>query len=222
MENNKISKKISRIKKGNLWYPPTKSLYTFLTRLESLGLPKTLAVLGCADGNYVIPAARRGFEVLAIDIDRIALYGGKTNFGGKDLEILGLKKKLKRFGLEKNVKIVNESYFEYEKSQTYSGVITSESTHYQINSKHTLEKRLEIIESYVSVGGLLLFEYLHLSNRNSDPKRFLTSGQLDLFFKSPKWKIISNKNKTYVEEPNPRINEVHEIILGRLYAKRNI
>lgn len=212
-------KKISHIKKGNLWYPPTKSIYSYLTHIEKLGLPKTLAVLGCADGNYVIPAARRGFKVLAIDIDKIALYGGQTCINGHQINIVGMRKKLIRLGLEKSVTIVDQSYLEYQPEMTYSGVITSESTHYEINtSKYSLIEMIDKIKSYVSVNGILLFEHLHLCPRNSNPKRYFTLDSLNSLFKNPQWKIISNKNKIYSEEPNIRTNEFHQTILGRLYA----
>lgn len=211
---------VNHIKKGNLWYPPTKSLYSFLTRVERLELPKTFAVLGCADGNYVVPAARRGFEVLAIDIDTVALYGGRANIGGKDLEIIGMKKKLERLGLEEKVNIVRQSYLDYQPETTFSGVIVSESTHYQANSRYSLDERIAKIQSYLSIGGLFLLEYLHLSDRNSDLERFFTSKSLKSYFKPPQWKLISNKIKVYLEEPNIRNNSVHEINLGRLYSQK--
>lgn len=217
-----MKERISQIREGNLWYPPTKSLYAFLTQVErlGLGLPKTLAVLGCADGNYVIPAAKRGFDVLAIDIDKIALYGGRTNIGGQDLEIVGMKRKLERLGLEDRVTIVDQSYLDYQPQTTYSGVIVSESTHYEANSEHSLDEIMVKVQSYVSVGGLFFFEHLHLSQKNSDPERYLTSERLSSYFKPPEWRLISNRNKVYLEEANIRINRVHEVVLGRLHAQR--
>ena len=59
---------------SSIWPEPTRRFFKFLSNIEHAGLPKTLAVLGCSDGTYVIPAARKGFDVLAIDNDRTALY----------------------------------------------------------------------------------------------------------------------------------------------------
>lgn len=215
-----MSNRIDRIKKGNLWYPPTKSLYVFLDKIEQSGLPKTLAVLGCADGNYVVPAVKRGFKVLAIDIDEIALYGGDTFINNKKVKIIGMEKKLERLGLEKMVTIIKGSYLEYKTNLTYSGVIASESTHYEANSKYAPEEIMDIIKNYVSIEGLLLFEHIHYSQRNNDSKLYLTSGKLKSFFRLPCWKINSSKKKTYLEEPNIRKDKIHEIILGRLHAQR--
>src|SRR5262245_20787117 len=57
-----------------------------------------LAVLGCADGKFVLPAARLGFRVLAIDIDEIALYGGPKPGVGGTVTMPGL---VARLGKEK-------------------------------------------------------------------------------------------------------------------------
>lgn len=215
-----MKNKLSKIKEGNLWYPPTKSLYDFLDRVKSSGLPMNLAVLGCADGNYVLPAVQKGFDVLAIEIDKIALYGGVSKIGRKNVEVLGLRKKLENIRKQDKVKIINQSYLEYTPKSTFSGVIVSEGLHYEANANYSLKEIVKKIQTYVSVNGLIMVEHLHFSEKNNDPKRYLTSSQLAAFFDKTKWKVTSNKKKTYLEEANLRINRVHKVIIGRLYAKR--
>ena len=70
---------------ASLWGKPPSRFYRFLRKVSSLTCDSSpsLAVLGCADGKFVLPAARRGFNVLAIDVDHVALYGGlKPGIGG--------------------------------------------------------------------------------------------------------------------------------------------
>lgn len=212
--------KLIKLKRGRLWYPPTKSLYAFLDRVKNLNMPKNIAILGCADGNYVVPAVKKGFKVLAIDIDSTALYGGVVRIGNNDINIIGLNKKLWKIGLHKNVKIINSNYLKYKPKKSFAGVIVSEGLHYEANYAYSLEEIITKIKSYVSIGGLIFLEHLHLSKRNSNTDRFLTSSRLAGNFKFPKWKITSNKIKTYLESPNLRNKKRHKIIIGRLHAQR--
>jgi len=75
---------------GSIWGKPNRSFYRFLAMIETVGLPKTLCVLGCSDGKFVIPAARKGFSVLALDIDTIALYGGEIDLLGEKVVNVGM------------------------------------------------------------------------------------------------------------------------------------
>jgi hypothetical protein len=178
----KTKNKPNTIKKGNLWYPPTRSLYKFLNKVKNLKLPNELAVLGCADGNYVLPAVKRGFEVLAIDIDKTALYGGFSKIGDNTIKVMGLKNKLESINMRDKVKIVNQSYLEYEPNTSFSGVIVSEGLHYEVNKNYSLEEIIKKTQRYVNVGGLIMLEHLHFSKKNNDPIKYLTSEQLASFF----------------------------------------
>jgi len=155
-----------------------------------------------------------------MDIDKVALYGGVSKIGGENVEVMGLKKKLENIRKQDKVKIVNQSYLNYEPEFTFSGVIVSEGLHYEANINYSLEEIVKKIQTYVSVGGLIMVEHLHFSEKNNDPKRYLTSSQLAAFFDKTKWKVTSNKKKTYLEEANLRINRIHEVIIGRLYAQK--
>jgi hypothetical protein len=180
-----------------------------------------LAILGCSDGTYVLPAARRGFEVLALDIDQVSLYGGMTKVGQEVTQVMGLEERLNREGLLDRVTIINEDYVTHTPGSLYSGVFTSGSVHYQENAKHSLADIIKSIQAYVAPRGILDLEYIHLSERNNNPDRYyLTRDEVTQYFQTNEWRVTSNKRKTYMEDPNPRNPEVHTITWGRLYAER--
>lgn len=216
---------MKRIESGgqtkSIWTEPGSNFFRFLKRAEETGFPQTLAILGCSDGTYVLPAARRGFQVLALDIDPVALYGGVITVGENKTEVMGLVERLRREGLADRVTVVNEDYVTYAPESPYSGVFTSGSVHYQENSRHSLANILRSIQSYVTPRGVLDMEYIHVSESNNNPDRYyLTRAEVAQFFLRNEWVVTSNKRKTYIEAPNPRNPQTHCITWGRLYAQR--
>lgn len=210
-----------RVSTPSIWSVAGPRFFRFLKRIEDRNLPKTLAVLGCSDGNYVLPAAKRGFDVLAIDIDSAALYGGTITLYGEEYEVMGLTNRLRAEGLARRVTVVDEDYVSYSPRNKFSGVFTSGSIHYQDNSRYSLSEMIGGIQSYVADGGVLFMEYIHRSKENSDPLRhFLTGKEVASFFPNTEWVVTSNKKKRYTENPNPRNPRVHDIIWGRLYAQK--
>lgn len=220
-QQNKSVARSYRVKTRSIWGNPSRIYFRFLGRLQDSNLPKTLCILGCSDGKFVIPAAKRGFSVLAIDIDRVALFGGSVNLFGRETAIQGLTKRLQIEDLTGMVEVVNKDFINYIPKTTFSGVFTSGSVHYAENAIYPFTQVVESVKKYVSSPGLLLFEYIHRSDFDNDEKRhFIVSRELASLFKEPDWIVTSNKKKIYVEDPNPRVKDIHQIVWGRLYALR--
>ncbi len=210
-----------KLKTSSIWPAPSQRFFRFLKKVEERNLPKTLAVLGCSDGNYVLPAAMRGFEVLAVDTDKIALYGGIIPLYRNDVEVMGLTNRLAIEGLENLVTVVCGDYISYNPRKSFSGVFTSGSLHYQDNSRYSLSQIINSIQSYVAPEGLLVMEYIHPSNENNDHLRhFVTGKQIASLFPETEWRLTSNKKRRYTEDPNPRNLNIHDIVWGRLYAQK--
>lgn len=206
----------------SIWGRPNRSFYRFLAMVETSGLPKTLCVLGCSDGKFVIPAAKKGFTVLAIDIDTVALYGGEVDLLGELVHTVGMQRRLETKGLRDKVLIVNQSYLQYVPTMTYSGVFTSGSIHYAQNAGYPLEEVVRKIQSFVSPGGFLFQEYIHTSESDNDPGRhFLDKKRMAAFFNAPQWDVVKHRKKRYIEGPNPRNNQVHDIVWGSMLARKN-
>lgn len=208
---------------SSIWSEPNHTFFRFLKRIEDRNLSKSIAILGCSDGTYVLPATRRGFNVFAIDTDRIALFGGTISICGIDTNVAGITSRIQTEGVENQVIVVNDNFITYNPRARFSGVFTSGSIHYQDNSRYPLSQIIDSIKSYVAEGGLLLMEYICRSNDDNDPLRhFLTGRELLQQFSVASWKVTSNKKKSYIEEANPRINLVHGITWGRLYAEKKL
>jgi len=206
---------------NSIWETPNKRYRIFLNREEE-GLALNLCILGAADGNYVIPAVKMGFKVLAVENDPIAIYGGRVIKGDMEFYTSGLIKHIEKNGANKLATVVDGDYITYNNNRPFSGVFTSGSIHYQNNSNHSLQRIIKSIQNYVAIRGLLLLEYIYRSPENNNPKRhFVTSKQINSFFHKSDWKVTSNKKKVYIEKPNSRNNDIHRIVWGRLYATRN-
>jgi hypothetical protein len=211
-----------RLQTSDMWPKAGPRYYRFLDNIAKAPLPKTLAVLGCADGTYVLPAAKRGFDVLAIDIDKVNLYGGVVSLYGNDVEVIGLDNRAKVEDVMQRITIVCQDCFTYKHVDTYSGVFASGLIHYQSNTRYPLCDILSSIQSYVTPGGLLLLEYIQPSDTNNDPLRhFVTSNHMAEFFPEELWCVKSNIKKEYTENPNPRNFQAHTIVWGRIYAQKN-
>lgn len=206
----------------SVWGKPNRSYYRFLRILEDTSLPKTIGILGCSDGKFVLPAARKGFSVLAIDIDTTALFGGKMNVGGETILNIGLKKRLEIAKVESLVKIVCGSFLEYPTDQKYTGVFTSGSIHYGENSRYSLAEVIGKMQDFVAPNGLLFQEYIHTSEEDNDRSRhFVDKNTMALFFENPSWTILKHRKKQYIEGPNPRNDKEHLIVWGSILARRN-
>ena len=92
---------------------PISLLPTPSTRAETLlgtGKPLAVAVLGCADGKFVLPAARRGHRVVAIDVDPVALYGGEKSGLEGPVWMRGLVWRLDKERLRQRVRVINGDF----------------------------------------------------------------------------------------------------------------
>lgn len=210
-----------KLKTKSIWGLPNPSFFKFLDTIETRRLPKTLCILGCSDGKFVIHAAKRGFKVFAVEMDKVALYGGVTEIAGKPVKIQGLMDRLRHENVEKNVEVFEGDFLSTHPSKTFSGVFTSGSIHYAENTKYSLKEAIDGIKSYVSLNGILFIEYIHKSEIDSDPHRyFLTKTEIAQYFNADGWDLFKHTTRTYTESPNPRVPFTHKIVWGYLYAFR--
>lgn len=209
------------LKTKSIWGYPNQRFFRFLNMISKSGLPKTLCIIGCSDGRYVIPAAKRGFKFRAIDMDNKAIFGGVINKNQKTLEIEGLLSRVCKERVSKLVKIVPKDFMKDKCKKKYSGVFTSGSIHYDENKIYTPQSIIDKIKSYVSIGVFLLIEYIYRSEFRKDlSKHYFTKEEMENLFRDNSFKITSHKLKRYIEPPNPANPLVHKIDRARLYAIR--
>lgn len=144
------------------WGKPPGWYYRVLGQLESeLGADWRLIVLGCADGKFVLPAARRGVSVCAIDIDPVHLFGGRKANDYGSYDILGLEARLRLENLTSRVRIINADFVEaVGRTERGQLVLTSGSLQYSYNTARSPELLMETVLNYAAPGGYVLVEYM--------------------------------------------------------------
>ena len=95
------NRKEQGMKTSSLWGQPQSRYYSYLARIEAAEATKApaLAVIGCADGTEVLPAARKGFDVWAVDVDDIAVNGGVKEDASGEVQVPGLVSRVKQENL---------------------------------------------------------------------------------------------------------------------------
>jgi hypothetical protein len=150
------------MKTSSSWGEPPSRFYRFLRNALQAEAPSAaydLAVLGCADGKFVLPAARQQMRVYAIDLDEIALGGGIKPGVGGEVYVPGLRKRLAMEGLSDHVDVVHGD-FTTCKPILSRCVWVSGAVQYSFNMPKDADQILSAIKGYVAVGGLLYIDYM--------------------------------------------------------------
>ncbi|TQF06665.1 class I SAM-dependent methyltransferase [Kitasatospora acidiphila] len=150
------------MKTSSLWGAPPSRYYSLLRKVAAnAGVEHpTMAVLGCADGKFVLPAARRGFKVWAIDIDEVTLFGGVKKDTSGEVPVPGLANRVKAEGFEDSVEIVHGDFMAVRPDRTFDCVFTSGALQYSNNLDHTLAEMVDAVGDCVKPGGLLYIDYM--------------------------------------------------------------
>ena len=128
---------------SSLWGKPPTRYYKFIRRVEGEfpSVPLRVAILGCSDGKFVLPAARQGHYVLAMDIDEIALFGGTKLGPTGAVHMLGLRERLRAEHLSHLVSIVHGDFVEYRSKKRFHAVFTSGAVQYSRNAPRPIGDR---------------------------------------------------------------------------------
>ncbi|MEU8087051.1 class I SAM-dependent methyltransferase [Micromonospora sp. NPDC049101] len=185
------------MKTASLWGAPPKRFYHFLRRLTPAapGETLTLAVLGCADGKFVLPAARRGIRVWAADIDEITLFGGYKEDSSGRVHVPGLAARLKTEGLEELVDIHHGSFVDAPPERRFDGVFTSGALQYSNNIGHDLADMVDLVGGCVRLGGLLYVDYMlpYEEKYKGRPNCPEAGWWKEYFHSRPEWHVHHNR-----------------------------
>lgn len=211
-------------KTSSLWGNPPKRYYKFLKLIEGQfnTKPLRIAILGCSDGKFVVPAARRGHCVFAIDVDGIALFGGEKIGPSGKVHMPGLIDRLRIEGLQDLVQVVNGDFVEHIPDVQYHGVFTSGAVQYSRNLKHAMSKIVSSIQAYVMPSGYIYIDYmLPMEERYKDRDNYPGRERWQQFFSTSEWRILYNRvlppvpEKAHVDLP---VDHIHH--WGHLLAQK--
>lgn len=216
------------MKTKSIWGNPPKRLYRLMNHATELyGKDFTACIVGCSDGKFLMPFARRGIKVMGYDVDDTALYGGykdfpidnekikhkyTKNFVSKDFPlenryVCGITERIEKENLKEFVKIEKRDFYKNLPKAQFDVVFTSCSLHYSLNKDHDLKEKTKMLQDIVKPNGLLYMDYMMAideSNYDTYPSfKFYRKGEiLDYFDES--WEIIS-----FIENNSPSFEAAH-------------
>lgn len=174
-------KGLINIKTKSIWgNPPTRIYKLIKIAKKEWGNNFSACIVGCSDGKFLMPFARRHIHVKGYDIDDIALYGGtkyfpvikkkmkypySPNFKSQNYKlekkrVLGIIKRLEIEKVSGYANIEKRDFYRSLPKEKFNVVFTSCSLHYSINQDFTLEDKTKKLQSIVLPGGYLYIDYM--------------------------------------------------------------
>lgn len=230
----------------SIWGNPPTRLYK-LIELADKNLKDNFSacIVGCSDGKFLMPFARKKINVTGYDIDDIALYGGvKTfpivlekvkyeyskNFKSKEYEledkkVLGVTERIKIEGIDKYVKIEKRDFYKNPPTEKFDVVFTSCSLHYTVNKNFSLEDKTKKLQQIVSLNGYLYIDYMMAIDEkdyeNYPKEKFYRKGEIKKYF-DDNWEIVSYRenNKPSFEGAHVDCVKDHFHKFGYILAKK--
>lgn len=224
----KIQKGV-KLKTKSIWGQPPSRLYGLIRLAEhTFNGHFNACVVGCSDGKFVFPFARKGHHVTGYDVDKSALYGatkefpiyektkpipytGRTTlppFPTEPRTYKGCIEKVKIEGLNHLVKIEERDFYALPPKQKFDVVFTSCSYQYSLNASKTLEEKTKIIQEIVSDGGYLYIDYMMAIDEQDYDRfpenKYLRKGQMATFFPTEEWQVLHIK-----ENNTPSFEHAH-------------
>ncbi|MEY9846137.1 hypothetical protein ABH940_003222 [Streptacidiphilus sp. BW17] len=195
----------------SLWRS-TRSFFPLFQRQLELANARTVCVVGASDGKFVLPLARSGYRVTAIDRDQPALEG--------DLPNPGLRQRLAAEELTDRVDIITGDVLDLVDSQAHDGIWTSCSWHYSINHRRPLKDFTNALQSLCSAGGLLGAEYMMpVEPRHEQIEHYLDEEEIRAYF--PGWEAIwETYTPAFDEAPHPGQPSWHRHRMGLFIGRR--
>ena len=207
------------MKTRSIWGRPPTRLYNLIKTAEkTFSEGFTGCVVGCSDGKFIFPFARKGHPVRGYEVDKSALYGGVKKFPIKDQEngnmtneeraVQGIFERINKEDLGKLIKIEERDFYKNVPDEKFDVVFTSCSLHYTLNSAMTLEEKTKKLQQIVAPNDYLYIDYMMAINDNdyeAFPKnKFYRSGEIIKYFDLAQWRLIS-----YKENKKPTLEPAH-------------
>jgi hypothetical protein len=213
------------MKTSSLWGAPPTRYYSFLKRVEQHfhSQPINVAILGCSDGKFVVPAARRGHTIFAIDVDEVALFGGVKEGPQGRVHMPGLVTRLEAEGLLDRVQVVYGDFVSHRPVVPSEAVFTSGALQYSRNLIHTMDQMVQSVQLYIKPEGYLYVDYMlpleeKYEGRNNYPGRATWSS----YFSDDQWQVLYNRvlppvfESAHVDNPLDHYHHWGHLLVHRL------
>jgi hypothetical protein len=187
----------------------TKTFFPLFQSMVEKEKLESVAIIGAADGKFVIPLALKGINVMAIEIDKIAVNGGEVEFSDNICgKIEGLRSRLEIEGVTDRVKVVEGDFLQLDNLATFDAVFTSCSWHYSKNIGQT-NLFIRKMCSLVKVSGIFCAEFmLAFAPEHYKLERYFVEGQIKKYFAQGKWEH-REEFYTPVFDEEPHVGNIH-------------
>ena len=234
------------MKTRSIWGAPPKRLYKLIDMANNdFSNNYSACIVGCSDGKFLLPFARKHILVTGYDIDECAMYGGvklfpiidkkvkykySKDFKSKEYKleekkVVGITERLEIENLSKYAKIEKRDFYKEVPNKKFDVVFTSCSLHYSVNKMFSLKDKTKKLQSIVKKGGYLYMDYMMAIEEDDydlypSEKFFRKKEILDYF--DDNWEIISlfENNKPTFEGAHMDCVKDHFHRWGYLLAKR--
>ena len=215
---------MKRVKTKGVWKHPLRRFYKFLELCDKYNLPKTILIIGSADGNLAIAAAKRGFKVTAVEMNKDLIYGGPpVLIDNKWVEVIGMLKRIELEGdIDGLIDYTLGDYMDLDESKKYSLIFTSNSIHYPENLKYKPEDLVGKMVNMLDDNGFLLLEYVHESAESKKYQgHYLNKEQMKKILEDRgDNRILRHVVKVYYENGNIVDGGPHKITIARVYVQK--
>ncbi|MFJ9420031.1 class I SAM-dependent methyltransferase [Streptomyces sp. NPDC101227] len=195
---------------SSLWQE-TRTFFPIFLDLVDVRQLKSVCVVGASDGKFVLPLARRGVHVLAVERNKTALDGGPVVLPGPtEATMRGLRQRLADEGLSGQVEIVEADILDLpDELDAVDAVWTSCSWHYSINHRRPLADFITAMKHLCRPhGGLFGAEYMMpVAPRHLACEHYPEEGEMRRFF--PDWEIDWEAYTPPFREA-PHVEQLHE------------
>ena len=184
----------------------TRTFFALFLRQCELSQARTVAVVGAADGKFVLPLARSGARVTAIECDGDALEG--------------LRRRLATERLTDSVEIIADDMLDLVEFEVHDAVWTSCSWHYSRNHRRPVTEFIGGLERLCSASGLLGAEYMMpIEPQHKQVEHYLPEGRIRAYL--PDWDPIwETYTPVFDEAPHPGQPRPHQHRMGLFIGRR--
>lgn len=207
----------------SVWQATRTFFPLFVEHLLQAGA-RSVCVVGASDGKFVLPLARHGLTVRAIERDPLALNGGPITLPGPVAGSMnGLRQRLILEGLSERVEVIQADLLDLGDLDLspVDAVWTSCSWHYSVNHRRPLADFVAAMQALCRTDrGLFGAEYMQpVHPRHLTIEHYPETGELRRYFAG--WDVVwETYTPPFVEEPHVEQLEPHVHRMGLLIADR--
>ncbi|MFA6547622.1 MAG: SAM-dependent methyltransferase [Candidatus Magasanikbacteria bacterium] len=207
----------------SIWQNTKTFFPLFESFIEKSDNPRpVVCIVGASDGRFVVPLARKNYDIIAVENDPIMINGGVVEGPNKTkINVLGLKERLKIEQLSSSVKIIENNFLDADLPFLVDAVFTSSTWDCTINHNSSLKEYINKMQVILKPSGLFCAEYMMpCEEKHLNVEHFLDERKINNFFNED-WQILEEFfTPVFIDEPHVGKIFPHNHRMGFFVAKK--